>query len=285
MCLAGPSGSGKTLGALLIATGLGGKIAVIDTERGSASLYSDTAEFDVLELTPPFSPDHYIEAIHAAEDAGYDVLVIDSITHEWNGSGGVLEIVDSLARSKFKGNSYAAWNEGTPKHRAFIDAMLQSSLHIVATMRTKAAYVEGERNGKKTIEKVGTAPEQRDGIEYEFTAVLDISLDSNIACATKDRTRLFSNPKKLGKEDGEKLRNWLDSAADRVDENAGKLADHLAAIDAASNLDELKLAFTEGSDWTKAVRDRLALDALILAKDKRKAILEAPAENQADAAA
>jgi hypothetical protein len=277
MCLAGPSGSGKTLGALLVATGLGGKIAVIDTERGSASLYSDAAEFDVLELTPPFSPDHYIEAIHAAEDAGYDVLVIDSITHEWNGSGGVLEIVDSLARSRFKGNSYAAWNEGTPKHRAFIDAMLQSNLHIIATMRTKAAYVEGERNGKKTIEKVGTAPEQRDGIEYEFTAVLDISLDNNIACATKDRTRLFSNPKRLGKEDGERLRAWLDSAADRVDENESKLADHLAAIEAAATLDELRMAFTDGSEWTKSVKDRLALDALILAKDKRKAILEAQA--------
>lgn len=195
LALSGPSGSGKTTGALLIAKGIGGKIAVLDTERGSASLYSDIVPFDVVELTPPYTPERYIEVIQEAEKAGYDTLILDSITHEWNGAGGILEIVDKVARSKYRGNSYAAWNEGTPRHQKFVDAMLASPLHIIATMRSKAVYVETEQaNGKKTIQKQGAAPQQRDGLEYEFTAVLDLSIDGNIAIASKDRTRLFHDP-------------------------------------------------------------------------------------------
>jgi len=284
LCLASPSGGGKTLGALLVAIGLGGKIAVVDTERGSAQLYSDApelqgAEFDVLELTPPYTPERYIAAIKAAEEAGYESLILDSITHEWNGSGGVLEIVDSLARSKFKGNSYAAWNEGTPRHRAFIDAMLQSNLHIIATMRTKAAYVEGERNGKRTIEKVGTAPEQRDGIEYEFTAVLDISLDGNIACATKDRTRLFSAPHKLTIDDGKRLITWLESGVEakpqpsEAEEIQSRLADHRAAIEASATIEELTAAWNDAITWAKSTRDMLIVQSITAIKDARKSQL------------
>ena len=212
LALSGPSGSGKTTGALLIAKGIGGKIAVIDTERGSASLYADLCDFDVVELGPPYTPENYINIIHEAERAGYTTLVVDSITHEWNGQGGILEIVDAVAKSKFRGNSYAAWNEGTPRHQKFIDAMLASSMHIIATMRSKAVYVETEKgNGKKTIEKQGSAPQQRDGLEYEFTAVLDISVDGNLACASKDRTRLFRDPFVIGEETGRKLLDWLNS--------------------------------------------------------------------------
>ncbi len=178
LALSGPSGSGKTTGALLIAKGIGGKIAVLDTERGSASLYADLVDFDVVELSPPYTPERYIEIIHAAEKEGYTTLILDSITHEWNGQGGILEIVDKVAKTKFKGNSYAAWNEGTPRHQKFIDTMLASSLHIIATMRSKAVYVETEKgNGKKSIEKQGSSPQQREGLEYDFTAVLDISVD------------------------------------------------------------------------------------------------------------
>jgi hypothetical protein len=106
LALTGPSGSGKTYGALQIAKGIGGKIAVIDTEKGSASLYTHLAEFDVLELAPPFTPERFIEAVKAAEAGGYSTLIIDSITHEWSGSGGCLELVDQVARAKFKGNSW-----------------------------------------------------------------------------------------------------------------------------------------------------------------------------------
>jgi len=212
LALSGPSGSGKTTGALLIAKGLGGKIAVLDTERGSASLYADLVDFDVVELGPPYTPERYIEVIREAEKAGYNTLILDSITHEWNGEGGVLQIVDNVARAKFKGNSYAAWNEGTPRHQKFIDAMLASPLHIIATMRSKAVYVETEKaNGKKAIEKQGSAPQQRDGLEYEFTAVLDLNVDGNLATASKDRTRLFRDPLVINEETGHRLLEWLNS--------------------------------------------------------------------------
>ena len=214
LALSGTSGSGKTYGALQIAKGIGGKVAVLDTERGSASLYADMMDFDVVELGPPYEPERFIEVMDAAAKAGYDILIIDSITHEWKGAGGMLEIVDNIARAKFRGNSYAAWNEGDKRHRRFIDAMLHSPLHIIVTMRSKAVYVEGERNGKKTIEKQGAAPEQRDGIEYEFTAVLDLTVDGNLAVKSKDRTRLFNDPFRITEETGRKLRDWLESGAD-----------------------------------------------------------------------
>jgi hypothetical protein len=212
LALSGPSGSGKTTGALLIAKGIGGKIAVLDTERGSASLYADITDFDVVELTPPYTPERYIEIIHAAEKEGYTTLILDSITHEWNGQGGILEIVDGVAKARFRGNSYAAWNEGTPRHQRFIDCLLASPLHIIATMRSKSVYVETEKsNGKKSIEKQGAAPQQRDGLEYEFTAVLDLSVDGNIAVSSKDRTRLFRDPFKISEDTGKTLLSWLES--------------------------------------------------------------------------
>lgn len=212
LALSGPSGSGKTTGALLIAKGLGGKIAVLDTERGSASLYSDMVDFDVVELGPPYTPERYIEIIRAAEKESYTTLVLDSITHEWIGQGGIIEIVDAIARSRFRGNSYAAWNEGTPRHQRFIDAMLASPLHIIATMRSKAVYVETDKgNGKKGIEKQGSAPQQRDGLEYEFTAVLDLAVDGHLANASKDRTRLFKDPFVISEQTGRDLLEWLNS--------------------------------------------------------------------------
>lgn len=212
LALSGPSGSGKTTGALRIAKGIGGKIAVLDTERGSASLYADICDFDVVELQPPYTPERYMEVINAAAKEGYDTLILDSITHEWNGQGGILEIVDNIARTRFKGNSYAAWNEGTPRHQKFIDAMLASPLHIIATMRSKSVYVETEKsNGKRAIEKQGSAPQQRDGLEYEFTVVLDLSVDGNIANASKDRTRMFRDPFLISEETGRKLSEWLNS--------------------------------------------------------------------------
>lgn len=211
LALSGPSGSGKTTGALLIAKGIGGKIAVLDTERGSASLYADIYDFDVVELAPPYTPERFIEVINEAVKAGYDTLIMDSITHEWSGQGGILEIVDNIARTRYKGNSYAAWHEGTPRHQKFIDAMLAAPIHIIATMRSKAVYVETEKGGKKAIEKQGSAPQQRDGLEYEFTVVLDISVDGNIANASKDRTRLFRDPFRITEDTGTRLVEWLES--------------------------------------------------------------------------
>lgn len=210
LALSGPSGSGKTTAMLKIAKGLGGRTAVIDTERGSASLYSDLLDFDTLELAPPFTPERFIAAIKAAEDAGYDNIGIDSITHEWDGPGGCLELNETIANSKFKGNTWAAWNETTPRHRSFLDAILQSKCHIIATMRSKTETVQ--EGGK--VKKVGMRAVQREGAEYEFTVVLDLEHDKHYAVASKDRSRLFSDPQIVSEETGAKLLQWLNSGAE-----------------------------------------------------------------------
>ena len=217
LAITGPSGSGKTWGALLVGKGLGGKMAVIDTERGSASLYSHLADFDVLELAPPYTPERFIDAVKSAEKAGYDVLVIDSASHEWNGVGGCLELVDQVAAAKFKGNSWSAWNDVTPRHRAFLDAMLRANMHIIATMRSKTETAQTEENGRKKVVKLGMKSEQRDGVEYEFTTVLDLTHDGHYAIASKDRTGLFQgDPKPLSEDTSRRLLEWLDSGAEPV---------------------------------------------------------------------
>lgn len=232
LAVQGASGSGKTYGSLLLAKGLGGKIAVIDTERGSASLYAGLEgmpEFDVLELDPPYEPLRYVQAIKAAEDAGYDILIIDSMTHEWSGSGGCLEINDQLARSKYRGNTWSAWSEVTPMHRQFVDAMLNAKLHIIATMRSKTDTVQEETNGRKTVKKLGLKPEQRDGMDYEFTVVFDVACDTHFASVSKDRTAMFKLPVQLTEEVGKKLADWLSSSGVTPDEFAELLGEVLDA--------------------------------------------------------
>lgn len=214
LALTGPSGSGKTRGALLIAKGLGGRIAVIDTEQGSASLYSHLCDFDTLELTAPYSPERYREAIAAADNEGYDVLIIDSASHEWNGIGGCLEINEQLAQAKFRGNTWSAWNETTPRHRKFIDAMLQSRMHIICTGRSKTETSQEEINGKKKVVKLGMKTEQREGFEYDFTVVLDLTHDQHFANPSKDRTGLFGgDPAKIDESTGVRLKEWLEAGA------------------------------------------------------------------------
>jgi hypothetical protein len=182
VALDGPSGSGKTYTGLIIATTLanGGKVAVVDSERGSASKYADEFSFDVCELRH-FSPHEYIKAIKAAEDAGYAAVLIDSLSHAWSGIGGALEMVDNATARSRSGNSYAAWREVTPVHNALVDAMLQSSCHVIATMRAKTEYVlEDDGKGKKTPRKIGMAPVQRDGMEYEFDIVGDMDFENRL---------------------------------------------------------------------------------------------------------
>jgi hypothetical protein len=264
LALTGPSGSGKTYGALMIAKGIGGKIAVIDSEHGSASLYCHLCDFDALELTPPYSPERYIAAIKAAEQAGYDVIVIDSTTHEWSGSGGCLEINEQTARAKFSGNTWSAWNDTTPRHRAFIDAMLQSSAHIIATGRSKTetAQTEGP-NGKKKVVKLGMKTEQRDGFEYEFTAVLDLIHDGHYATASKDRTGMFGgDPKPVSETTGRQLREWLESGAEPVRMDPSQLADLIASIETAANMGEFKARAAEAHQAATALSDDRALSAI-----------------------
>lgn len=244
LALTGPSGSGKTYSALLIAKGIGGKIAVVDTEKGSASLYSDIADFDVLELEPPFTPERFIEAINAAEQGGYDTIIIDSITHEWGGVGGCLELVDTIAKAKYRGNSWSAWSEINPRHRLFLDAILRTNLHVIATMRSKTETAQIEENGRKKITKLGMKSEQRDGVEYEFTTVLDLVHETHHANSTKDRTKLFSNsdPVILSEDTGKKLLEWLESGVNPHEEALKHFTELAAAV---KTIEELKPAFEE----------------------------------------
>ena len=210
--LTGASGSGKTYSALMVAKGMGGKVAVIDTEHGSASLYANDFDFDTLELEAPYTPERYIQAIEMAEQAGYNVLVIDSISHEWNGKGGCLEINDNLAIQYFKGNTWSAWSKTTPRHQAFIEKIISSKIHIIATMRSKTETVQEN----KKVFKVGMKSEQRDGVEYEFTTILDLNHETHNATASKDRTKLFTDidPFLINESIGEAMMNWLNTGAD-----------------------------------------------------------------------
>lgn len=212
MALCGVSGSGKTYSALLLAQGLGGKIAMIDTENGSGELYSDLCEYDVAQIVPPFTTTNYINAIKEAERAGYDVLIIDSLSHVWNGAGGLLEQQEQLARTKYKGNSWAAWKDITPMHDKLVQTILQSKIHVIVTMRSKQDYIQTE---DKKIKKVGMAPVQREGLEYEFTIMFDIDREKHEATASKDRTRLFDNTVDvITPATGELIRKWVEGCVE-----------------------------------------------------------------------
>jgi hypothetical protein len=208
IAITGPAGAGKTYTALRLAKGMGSKVALIDTEHGSASKYADEFSFAVVQLTN-FHPERYIEAMKAAESGGYDVLVIDSASHEWNGIGGCLELVDA-ATPRAGGNSYAAWKDVTPLHNRFIEAIHASKCHVLATFRSKMEYVQGEKGGRKTVEKLGLAPVTRDGAEYEFDIVLDVDL-SHTGVISKSRARDLADTvhKKPGEELAALIVAWL----------------------------------------------------------------------------
>jgi len=213
LALFGPSGSGKTFTALRIATGMGGRIVVGDTERGSASLYSDKFEFDVAELEQK-SIAELIEFIGMAKDAKYDVLIIDSGSHSWQE---LLEELEKLAKAKYSGNFWSAWSDGTPKQRKLIDAILNYPGHIIFTMRSKTEWEisKDEKTGKSKPIRIGLTPEQGKGIEYEFTMLMEMNTE-HYATIIKDRTGKFQDAmiEKPGEEFGKQLIDWLAQGAD-----------------------------------------------------------------------
>ncbi len=215
LAITGPAGSGKTYGALLIAQGLGGRIAMIDTENGSGDLYADTCDYDVETLTAPYSIQKYLESIHEAEASGYNVLIIDSLSHAWNGEGGLLDMHNKITKNMKSGNSYAAWGQITPWHNRLIETMLGSSCHIIATMRSKTDYAQLQNDrGRTEIRKVGLAPVQRDGMDYEFTVVFDLSMEHTVT-VSKDRTSMFDRQVfTITPDTGRILRDWLNTGAD-----------------------------------------------------------------------
>ena len=250
--LSGPSGSGKTYSALQMASGLGKKIAVIDTENESASLYASEFTFDTLPLRPPYSPERFVGAIHAAYNMGYEVLIIDSASHEWTGSGGCLEINDKAA-ARFKGNTWSAWSETTPKHRKFIDALLQTDIHIITTTRAKTETVQGE--GKKIL-KLGMKCEQRDGFEYELTVSLDMLHENHLAIPTKDRTHLFSRDgEQITKQTGERILAWLNDGRSQEEALAAQFQEAIERIGNSNDIAELGIIYTpfRGTEYEQDV--------------------------------
>lgn len=216
--MAGPSGSGKTYSALLLAFGLGGKVGMIDTEHGSGDLYADLGDYDIINIDAPYTVKKYRDAIRAFEEAGYDVIIIDSLSHAWAGEGGLLDKQGKIADSGKPGmNSYAAWRTVTPEHNGLVEAMLTSPCHIIATMRSKQEYVQDKNDsGKTVIKKVGMSPVQRDGMEYEFTVMFDIDTQ-HVASTSKDRTRLFDGQYfTITREQGTQLLEWLEEGEDAL---------------------------------------------------------------------
>ncbi len=212
LAIIGPSGSGKTYSSLLLASGLSKKIALLDTERGSASKYADLFKFSVLELDN-FHPDNFIEAIRSAESQKFDLLIIDSLSHAWNGHNGALELVDKAAARLKSTSSFAAWREVTPLHNKMIDTILRADLHIIVTMRAKTEYsLEKSDNGKSAVRKVGMQPIQREGLEYEFDIVGDLDLTSTMVIS-KTRCPILQQSviQKPGKELAKTILKWLNS--------------------------------------------------------------------------
>lgn len=240
LALMGPSGSGKTYTALAIAQGLGKKIAVIDTEHGSAAKYSDLFSFDVCELHS-FSPSDYIQAIRSAAD--YDVLIIDSISHEWQGKNGCLDLVSQNSSGPTDKN-YFAWGKVTPQHNEFVEALLALPAHLIATIRVKMDYaIQINDKGKPSPVKVGLAPVQRDGVEYEFDVLAQIDQE-HVLTITKTRYSALDGGvyAKPGKELGEQIGLWLNEGVEDVEK---------AQAEPASKDDFKELtSFAELNDWS-----------------------------------
>jgi hypothetical protein len=268
----GCSGSGKTYSALLIAFGLcadWNKIAVIDTENYSASLYAHLGAFKVLNIAAPFSPEKYIEAIGLCETAGIEVIIIDSTSHEWEGAGGILEI-----HSNMQGNSFTNWSKLTPRHNAFVQSILQSSCHIIGTIRTKQEYILSEKNGKQVPEKVGLKGVTREGMDYEFTVVLDINI-KHFASASKDRTGLFMDKPefKINAATGEQILAWChEGVPPEPDE------DFLIRINGCKSFEELTRLYYAYPDKQVSYKDAFAKRKTEL-KPKAAVVTNLPTQN------
>jgi len=219
VALLGPAGSGKSYTALglgqRIAKHFGGRMAVIDTEHESASIYADKFDFDVLTLDS-FSIENYIEAINAAADAGYTVLVIDSLSHAWIGKDGLLEFVNAETTKSTSKNSFQAWNKATPKQLQMIETILKFPGHIIITMRVKMGYeIQEDSRGKKVPVKIGLQPVQRDGLEYEFTVTADMDLEHNLI-VSKSRCDVVADKvyPKPGDNFAKPFIEWLEKGVD-----------------------------------------------------------------------
>lgn len=237
--LSGASGFGKTFSALLLANGITNdwsKIAIIDTENNSANLYAHLGNFNVLSLDEPYSPERYINAIKTCEKASIEVIIIDSITHEWQGKGGCLQIHEQL------GGRFQDWSKVSPRHQSFIDAILQSKCHIITTVRSKIDYsLDSDQNGKTKVVKHGTKEITREGFEYELTVNFELINDKHLAKASKDRTGLFMDKPEfiINQSTGKKLMQWCNLGLSLED-----IKHEIESCDTVDGLRELYTKYT-----------------------------------------
>lgn len=262
--ISAPSGAGKTYSALLMAKGLVGdwsKIAVIDTENESASLYSNLGDFNVINLNS-YTPENYITAINTCISAGMEAIILDSTTHEW---ACLIEENELLAQSKFRGNTWSAWSQTTPRHDRFIQAVLQCPAHVITCTRSKMETIMGD---DKKVKKVGMKDVQREGWEYELTVSLNIDRDTHMAIPSKDRTNLFEgkNPFIITEATGKLIKDWCESGV-------SELQVAINEMEIVADIEDLKKV------WSKY--KSLQTDTkFISAKDTRKKELEAVTKTQ-----
>lgn len=250
--LSAVSGGGKTYSAILIAKGLTkgnlSKVALIDTENGSGDLYSNLGEYNVLPLEAPYTPENYAKAIKTCEDAGMEVIIIDSITHEWDGKGGILEIHAAMT-----GNSFTNWASLTPRHQKFIDAILQSKCHVITTVRRKQDYeLVVNDKGKLEPKKAGLKEITREGFEYELTCNLNLDIN-HFATALKDRTGLFMDTPEFipSEETGKLILDWCENGIEPIKRDPAK------EIKSAKSLIDLQAVWLSLSPDEKTANEKL----------------------------
>lgn len=263
--ISAPSGAGKTYSALRMAKGLCGrwdKVAVIDTENGSASLYSNLGDFSVIDLSPPFTPEKYIEAINACVAGGMEVIIIDSSTHEW---ACLIEENELLAQSYFKGNTWSAWSKTTPRHDKFINAVLHCPLHVITCTRSKMETIQ--EGGK--IKKIGMKDVQREGWEYELTVSLNIDRDTHLAIPSKDRTNLFEgkNPFLITEATGKLISDWCNDGDSEL-----KVA--VNEMELVATIDEMKIV------WSKYKSLQTAPEFVRVKDIRKEALTPKPETNE-----
>jgi hypothetical protein len=248
--LQGSSGSGKSYSALLLAYGLAGdwsKIAVIDSENNSADLYAHLGDYNVVPISAPFTPEKYVEALQLCHQHQMEVVVIDSMSHEWE------NLVD--AHSKMPGNTFQNWGKITPRHNAFVNAILQAPMHVIGTIRSKQDYVMSEKNGKQVPEKVGLKGITRDGMDYELTVVFDIDT-RHMASASKDRTNLFVNKPdfQISADTGRAIKNWCN--LNQAPQSFEAEPDLNEQILDCQTMDKLYQLFNENPDFQESHKEK-----------------------------
>lgn len=250
--LSAPAGAGKTYTALTWAKVLGKHIGVIDTEHGSALDYADLFDFLHLDLQPPYTVDRYTAGLAAAAEAGIDCLVVDSLSHAWIGKGGLLNLVDQYAQ-QHRGDSFGAWRDVTPKHLEFVEALLSFPGHLICTTRAKMDYqLQQDDRGKWSPVKLGLAPQQRDGLEYEFAVVAEMTVPDNVLTVTKSRCAAIAPGFSQTKPDdtiAKTLADWLSVGEAMTEENRPTVADLAARALGNPDPDDVLRVYKEAERW------------------------------------